>query len=164
MYQPIPASSNALTLDDVIARLTKRDIIAGILTIGSTAKHTIIPASDYDLLLILANKPKGLQPYSITHIDGRFTDLLFATSADLDDILARWQNRKAEKRRSRTDQSFLVPKPEIAENDYDLSVNRYKELEYETVQHDTPNVILRRLAKLEKQIAKGREELEEMLG
>jgi len=88
MYQPIPASSNALTLDDVIARLTKRDIIAGILTIGSTAKHTIIPASDYDLLLILANKPKGLQPYSITHIDGRFTDLLFATSADLDDILA----------------------------------------------------------------------------
>jgi hypothetical protein len=87
MYQPIPASSNALTLDDVIARLTEQDIIAGILTIGSTARHTIVPASDYDLLIILVDQPKGLQPYSITHIDGRFTDLLFATSADLNNIL-----------------------------------------------------------------------------
>ncbi len=83
---------------------------------------------------------------------------------DLPDILARWQNRDAEKDRARTDQSFLVPRAEIAENDYDLSINRYKEVVYEAVEYDPPKVILKRLAELEEEIAKGREELEGMLG
>ena len=84
--------------------------------------------------------------------------------SDLADILARWQKREAEKKRARTDQSFLVPKAEIADNDYDLSINRYKEVEYEAVEYDPPKVILERLAELEEEIAKGREELEGMLG
>ncbi|WP_420636619.1 type I restriction-modification system subunit M [Candidatus Palauibacter sp.] len=83
--------------------------------------------------------------------------------SDLGDILARWQNRKEEGERARTDQSFLVPKAEIAGNDYDLSINRYKELEYEAVEYDSPEVILGRMATLEKDIAKGRQELEELL-
>jgi type I restriction enzyme M protein len=83
--------------------------------------------------------------------------------SDLADILTRWQNRDAEANRARTDQSFLVPKAEIAENDYDLSINRYKEVEYEAVDYDPPKVIMGRLAKLEEEIAKGREELEGML-
>lgn len=83
--------------------------------------------------------------------------------SDLADILARWQKRGAEKKRDRTDQSFLVPKVEITGNDYDLSINRYKEVEYETVEHDPPRVILDRLAELEADIANGRRELEEML-
>lgn len=83
--------------------------------------------------------------------------------SDLPDILARWQNRKAEKKRKRTDRSFLVPKTEIAGNDYDLSINRYKDVEYETVEHESPKQILKRLAKLEEEIAKGRNELEKML-
>ena len=84
--------------------------------------------------------------------------------SDLADILARWQNREAEADRLRTDRSFLVPKSEIAGNDYDLSINRYKEVEYEAVVYDPPRVILGRLADLEDEIAKGREELEGMLG
>jgi type I restriction enzyme M protein len=84
--------------------------------------------------------------------------------SDLPDILARWKNRDAESDRARTDQSFLVPKSEIAENDYDLSINRYMEVVYEAVEYDPPKVILARLAKLEAEIAKGREELEGMLG
>ena len=84
--------------------------------------------------------------------------------SDLADILARWRKRKAEKKRKRTDQSFLVPKAEIADNDYDLSINRYKEVEYEAVEYDPPKVILERLAELEEEIAKEREELEGMLG
>ena len=84
--------------------------------------------------------------------------------SDLADILARWQKRKAEKKRKRTDQSFLVSKAEIAGNDYDLSINRYKEVVYEAVEYDPPKVILKRLAKLEKEITKGREELEGLLG
>lgn len=85
-------------------------------------------------------------------------------NSDLADILARWRNRAAEQKRARTDQSFLVPKAEIGGNDYDLSINRYKEVEYEAVEYDPPGVILGRLAKLEDEIARGREELEELLG
>ena len=84
--------------------------------------------------------------------------------SDLQDILARWQNRKGEKKRKRTDRSFLVPKSEIAGNDYDLSITRYKEVEYEAVEHESPKQILRRLAKLEEEIAEGRKELKELLG
>lgn len=83
--------------------------------------------------------------------------------SDLPDLLNRWQNRAKEKARKRTDQSFLVPKSEIAGNDYDLSINRYKEVAYEAVEYDPPKVILARLAKLEEEIANGRKELEAML-
>lgn len=83
--------------------------------------------------------------------------------SDLPDIKARWQNRDQEGERKRTDKSFLVPKSEIAGNDYDLSINRYKEVEYEAVEHEAPSEILARLAKLETEIAEGRKELEEML-
>jgi type I restriction enzyme M protein len=84
--------------------------------------------------------------------------------SDLADILARWQQSDAERDRARTDQSFLVPKAEIANNDYDLTINRYKEVEYEAVEYDPPKVILGRLEELEAEIAKGRAELEAMLG
>ena len=84
--------------------------------------------------------------------------------SDLPDILTRWRNRDKETKRERTDPSFLVPKAEIAGNDYDLSINRYKEVEYEAVAHEPPKVILERLAKLEAEITKGRQELEGMLG
>ncbi|HCF96250.1 MAG TPA: restriction endonuclease subunit M [Verrucomicrobia bacterium] len=83
---------------------------------------------------------------------------------DIPDILKRWGRRDAEKKRKRTDRSFLVPKSEIVGNDYDLSINRYKEVEYEAVEHESPREILQRLAKLEKEIAAGRKELEGMLG
>ena len=84
--------------------------------------------------------------------------------SDLADIIARWQNREAERKRLRTDQSFLVPKGDIAGNDYDLSINRYKEVEYEAVEYDPPKVILARLAKLEAEIAEGRVKLKGLLG
>lgn len=83
--------------------------------------------------------------------------------SDLADILTRWQKRDTETDRARTDQSFMVPKAEIAGNEYDLSINRYKEVEYEAVEYDPPKVILVRLAKLDAEIALGREELGELL-
>jgi type I restriction enzyme M protein len=84
--------------------------------------------------------------------------------SDLPDILKRWQNRAAEAKRARTEQSFLVPKADIAANDYDLSLNRYKEVVHQTVAHDTPQDILARLAQLEAEIATGRAELEGLIG
>jgi type I restriction enzyme M protein len=91
--------------------------------------------------------------------------------SDLPDILARWKrlgivdrgSKSDEAKRKRTDQSFLVPKAEIVANGYDLSLNRYKEVVHETVEHDSPKKILTRLAKLEEEITKGRKELEGML-
>lgn len=88
--------------------------------------------------------------------------------SDLADILKGWQDvhagGKVQRKRARTDQSFLVPKDKIAGNDYDLSINRYKEVVYEAVEYDPPQVILARLEELEGEIAKGREELAGLLG
>lgn len=82
---------------------------------------------------------------------------------NLPDILTRWRNRDAEAERKRTDQSFLVPKAEIAANDYDLSINRYKEIVYDTVAYDPPAVILAELEALEAEIQAGMAELRRML-
>ena len=78
--------------------------------------------------------------------------------SDLPDILKRWKNLAKEKSRARTDSSFLVPKAEIVANGYDLSLNPYKEVVHEVVDHDSPKKILTRLAKLEDEITKRREE------
>ncbi|MGQ7244658.1 type I restriction-modification system subunit M [Salinicola sp. V024] len=83
--------------------------------------------------------------------------------SDLPDIIARWQNPAQEMGRKRTEKSFLVPKEEIASHDYDLSINRYKEVEYEAVEHEAPQEILKRLAALEDEITEGRKALEGML-
>ncbi len=84
--------------------------------------------------------------------------------SDIPDIVKRFHNQNDEKDNKRTEQSFLVPKDEIKENDYDLSINRYKEIVYEEVQYDEPKVILNRVKELETSILKGIEELEGMIG
>ncbi|MCU1471010.1 MAG: methyltransferase [Glaciihabitans sp.] len=79
---------------------------------------------------------------------------------DLPDVLARWLIRPqvggaetwAESKRPRTTQSFLVPKSEISAQGYDLSLNRYKEVEHEEVEHRAPVEILAELAALEQDI------------
>jgi type I restriction enzyme M protein len=84
---------------------------------------------------------------------------------NLPDVLARWQTRdNTERKRARTDQSFCVPKADIAANGYDLSINRYKEVVHSAVEHVAPRDILAKLAALEIEIQKGMKELEGMLG
>lgn len=61
---------------------------------------------------------------------------------DIPDIIERYHNQDDETGRKRTDQSFLVPKEEIIEQNYDLSINRYKEIEYEEVEYDDPKTII----------------------
>lgn len=79
---------------------------------------------------------------------------------DMPDIIERFSNLDKEEDRNRTEQSFFVPVEEIRENDYDLSINKYKEIEYEEVVYDEPKVILERVKKLEKEITEGIDELE----
>lgn len=61
---------------------------------------------------------------------------------NIPDIVSRWNNLIGENIRKRTDASFFVPISEIESNDWDLSINRYKEIVYETVDYDTPNEII----------------------
>ena len=82
---------------------------------------------------------------------------------DIPDIIARFYDREAEKGRARTEQSFMVPKAEIATNDYDLSINKYKQVEYVPVEYPPTAEILADLQTLEAEIAQGLKELEGML-
>ncbi|SBM42408.1 N-6 DNA methylase [Propionibacterium freudenreichii] len=85
--------------------------------------------------------------------------------SDLPDVLERWgQRTTSEKDRARTDQSFCVPKSEIAEQDYDLSINRYKEIEYDEVEHRPPLDIIADIESLDAEITQGMTDLKAMLG
>ena len=84
---------------------------------------------------------------------------------NLPDVLHRWWLRDTgERNRARTDQSFCVPRDEIAAKDYDLSLNRYKELVYEEVEHRSPDEILDELDQLETEIQSGLMSLRQLLG
>jgi type I restriction enzyme M protein len=83
---------------------------------------------------------------------------------NLPDALARWANRNgSEVDRARTDQGFCVSKADIVAQAYDLSLNRYKEVVHEEVEHRPPLEILADLSKIEADIQQGMKELEEML-
>ena len=82
---------------------------------------------------------------------------------DIPDIIARFKNLTGEKDRQRTEKSFLVPKEEIVANDYDLSINKYKKVEYIAEEYPSPLEIMTDLNELEMQITAGLAELEEML-
>jgi type I restriction enzyme M protein len=83
---------------------------------------------------------------------------------NLPDCLARWHQREdSERERERSAQSFCVAKEEIAAQGYDLSLNRYKELIHEEVEHRPPLEILAELRQIEQEILQGIEELEGML-
>lgn len=86
---------------------------------------------------------------------------------DLPDVgkrLREWQaDPSAEASRGRTEKSFFVPKSEIAENDYDLSINRYKEVVYEKTEYESTETILSRLEALDREIAEQTAALREML-
>ncbi len=88
-----------------------------------------------------------------------------ATQNDLPDLVKRWAARDgSERERPRTAQSFCVPRADIVAAGYDLSLNRHKEVEHETVEHGSPAAILADLRRIEAEIAAGTKHLEEMLG
>ena len=82
---------------------------------------------------------------------------------DIPDIIERFSNREKESERKSTEQSFFVPKDEIVNNDYDLSINKYKEVEYVPVEYEPTEVILSKIKDIEKEIQKEIAELELLL-
>ena len=82
---------------------------------------------------------------------------------DIPDIINRFHNLEQETARERTEQSFFVPKQEIVNNGYDLSINKYKKTEYLAVEYPSTTEILADLHELEMQITERLAELEELL-
>ena len=82
---------------------------------------------------------------------------------DIPDIVARFKNLDAEKDRARTEKSFFVPKQEIVDNGYDLSINKYKKTEYKPVEYPPTSEIMAELRRLEKEVNTAMDELEVML-
>ena len=82
---------------------------------------------------------------------------------DIPDVVNRFLHLDNEQSRSRKDQSFFVPVEEIRQNDYDLSINKYKEVERERVEYEPVKDILARLEQTEEKYAKGFGELKGML-
>lgn len=82
---------------------------------------------------------------------------------DLPDLVEQWRKRNPRKQSDRSKSWFFVPKKEIAANMFNLSFNCYAEVAYEAVKYDSPQEIISRLRGVEKEIADGLSELEEML-
>ena len=82
---------------------------------------------------------------------------------DIPDIIERFKNLDKEKDRKRTDKSFMVPKQDIVDNGYDLSINKYKEIEYVAVQYPPTSEIMANIRELEISINKEMDELERLL-
>lgn len=111
-------------------------------------------------------------------LDDKRTELKGEGTNDLPDVLTQWTSfrhsemsdhraggnpEKEQPFEDRTQKAFTVPKEEIANNKYDLSINRYKEVVYEEEVYDPPKVILKKLKDLENDILKDLDELEAML-
>ncbi len=86
-----------------------------------------------------------------------------AADNDIPDIIERFRNLEKEAERKRTEKSFLVPKQEIVDNGYDLSINKYKEIEYVPVEYPPTKEIMAELRELERQIGQEMDELEKLL-
>ena len=89
-----------------------------------------------------------------TFIDGK---------GDISDIIQHYRNRKKENPADRKNKCFFVPIREIKENGYGLSISRYKEIEYEEVQYEKPEIIIQKIETLEGEIQKGLNDLKILL-
>ena len=78
---------------------------------------------------------------------------------DIPDIISRFRNPDGEKDRERTEQSFFVPKQEIVDNDYDLSINKYKKTIYVPVEYPPTSELLSELDSLYKELGETLNEL-----
>ncbi len=83
--------------------------------------------------------------------------------SDIPDIIQCFKNLDKEADRKRTDKSFMVPKQDIVDNDYDLSINKYKEVEYVKVEYPPTSEIMANIREIEAEIGREMDELERLL-
>lgn len=82
---------------------------------------------------------------------------------DIPDIIERFRHLDQEADRKRTDKSFMVPKQDIVDKDYDLGINKYKEVEYIPVEYPPTSEIMADIRQIETEISKEMDELEKLL-
>ena len=82
---------------------------------------------------------------------------------DIPDIIERFHNRDKEDGRERTEKSFFVPVKEIVDNDYDLSINKYKKTEYVPVEYPPTSEIIKSIEELNEKVDRETAELKKML-
>jgi type I restriction enzyme M protein len=82
---------------------------------------------------------------------------------DIEDIINRFHHLDQEVTRTRLEKSFFVDKKEIIDNDYDLSINKYLETEYEKVKYDSPSVIMSRIDNIDEEIEELKKDLKSLL-
>jgi len=82
---------------------------------------------------------------------------------DLQDVVERFRKRDVKKDKDRTQKYFFVPKQELVDNEYDLSVSKYKDEVYEEVSYEKPKVILQKLDEVEAAIQAGLNEIRELV-
>ncbi len=78
---------------------------------------------------------------------------------DIPDILERFKNRHKESPTNRSKKCFFVPIKEIKDNNYDLSISKYKEIEYEEIKYEKPEVIKKKIMDLENEIMQALKDL-----
>jgi hypothetical protein len=88
MFPTFFSQTDTLTLDEVVARLVRHEVVRGIVLVGSTGGGGVTAVSDYDLLLILSQMPVPLHVL-LTTIDGRLADIIFSDEAFIEQLLAR---------------------------------------------------------------------------
>ena len=107
----------------------------------------------------LDDKRNEIKDNDIPDILERYHKVSSATLSHRDTV-----EESAERSRSRTDKSFLVPFDEIKENDWDLSINRYKEIVYEEIEYAAPSEIIKEIEVLDQERNEALSALKEMLG
>ena len=93
-------------------------------------------------------------------LDDKRTEI---TENDIPDIISRFHNLDGENDRERTEQSFFVPKQELIDNDYDLSINKYKKTEYVAVEYPPTSEIMAKLNDLYENLGGMLSKLEDLL-
>ena len=82
---------------------------------------------------------------------------------DIPDIIERFKHLDKEVDRKKTEKSFMIDKKDIVDNDYDLSINRYKEIEYKPVKYPPTKDIIAEIEKLDKEANDSLQELKALL-
>lgn len=73
---------------------------------------------------------------------------------DIPDIVEKWKSRNKNKGHKKGDKWLWVDIDEIKKNKYDLSISRYKPVEYDEVEYEKPDKVMEKVLKLEKEIEK----------
>ena len=95
-------------------------------------------------------------------LDDKRDDL--GNNGDIDDIIERFRHLDKENDRERTEQSFFVPVEEIRENAYDLSINKYKKIEYKAIEYPPTEEILEEIERINKEVEMETAKLRTLLG